>query len=315
MARWFSRRMLNQRLSIHSINTAYPLKSKQQAAAEHVVFILESKLAITYSDWRASIRHFKTLCNWCLSADCLWICSTQINTTQLYVCIAVIVMQSGSGKVAETLWCFYISVRGLLCQAMLLWGPIVKLYSCYRTVYVYCIYYVFHPTHDIKMRSGFVHNSRTGYKLSQESSLLWYANMQTRPLYAAFPDIHPKLLELCQNLVVSSWTLIMSAISQQTSVETRKHFILMYICTNIKCLDWNNSHYLHRMFTSLFTMAACYQNQDVHREEIFTWVKFIFACKKSCMICVYLCFPSLNLGWEKKGCYNSGDVTVVQILP
>lgn len=120
MACWFSRRTLNQRLSIHPINTTYPLKSKQQAAAEHVVFILESELAITYSDWRASIRHFKTLCNWCLSADCLWICSAQINTAQLYVCIAVIVMESGGGggKVTETPWFLDFS------QAPLLWGPL-----------------------------------------------------------------------------------------------------------------------------------------------------------------------------------------------
>lgn len=121
MACWFSRRMLNQRLSIHPINTTYPLKSKQQAAAEHVVFILESELAITYSDWRASIRHFKTLCNWCLSADCLWMCSAQINTAQLYVCSAVIVVQCGGGEVTQTLW-FSSSACALLCQAPLLRG-------------------------------------------------------------------------------------------------------------------------------------------------------------------------------------------------
>lgn len=93
--------MANRRLSIHSI------KATHQAAAECVVFILELELAITYSDWRASIRHLKTLCNWCLSAGCLWICGAQINTIQLHVCIAVIVMQSGDGKVAETLMFLY----------------------------------------------------------------------------------------------------------------------------------------------------------------------------------------------------------------
>lgn len=88
-----------------------------RAAAEHVVFILESELAITYSDWRASIRHLKTLCNWCLSAGCLRICGAQINTIQLHVCISVIVMQSGDGKVAETLMFLYFNVRFILSGA------------------------------------------------------------------------------------------------------------------------------------------------------------------------------------------------------
>lgn len=98
---WFSRRTPKQRLSIHSINTIYPLKSKQQAATEHIVFILKSEQAITYSDWRASIKHFKTLCNWHLSADRLWICNAQINTAQLSVCSAVIVAQLHGSKVTN----------------------------------------------------------------------------------------------------------------------------------------------------------------------------------------------------------------------
>lgn len=108
MAQRFRGRTANRRLSIHSINATH------QAAAERVVFILEPELAITYSDWRASIRHLKTLCNWCLSAGCLWICGAQINTIQLHVCIAVIVMQSGDGKVAETLMFLYFSMRFIL---------------------------------------------------------------------------------------------------------------------------------------------------------------------------------------------------------
>ena len=139
---WFSRRTLNQRLSIHPINTTYPLKSKQQAAAEHVVFILESELAITYSDWRASIRHFQTLCNWCLSADCLWICSAQINTAQLYVCNAEIVMHAGGGKVTETLGFLnftacYSALRSCTCCSDLLnFTHVTALYTVYI---LYCM--------------------------------------------------------------------------------------------------------------------------------------------------------------------------------
>lgn len=131
---------LNQRLSIHPINTTYPLKSKQQAAVEHVVFILESELAITYSDWRASIRHFKTLCNWCLSADCLWICSVQINTAQLYVCNAVIVMHCGGGKVKDTLGFLNFSTASLY-QPCLLWGPLRYMFLWHLRVLntAYCI--------------------------------------------------------------------------------------------------------------------------------------------------------------------------------
>lgn len=118
---WFTRTTLNQRLSIRLNKTIYPLKSMQQAAT--VVSILESELALTYSDWRASIRHFKTLCNWHLSADCLWICSAQINTSQLYVCIAVIVMQGGNGEVEDVILFISLILVRLLWQAPLLWDP------------------------------------------------------------------------------------------------------------------------------------------------------------------------------------------------
>ncbi len=150
VACWFSRRTLNQRLSIHPINTTYPLKSKQQAAAEHVVFILESELAITYSDWRASIRHFKTLCNWCLSADCLWICSAQINTAQLYVCSAVIVVQCGGGKVTETLWFLYFSVCVLCSVRQLCYEVLVKYVTELHMSTLFCILCI-HSAHEIKL--------------------------------------------------------------------------------------------------------------------------------------------------------------------
>lgn len=142
MARRFRRRTSNQRLSIHSINTTH------QAAAEHVVFILESELVITYSDWRASIRHLKTLCNWCLSAGCLWICGAQINTIQLHVCIAVIVMQSGDGKVAETLMFLYFNVRFILSggaapSSLLNWNPH---YGSLYVHFMYCIICILYCT-------------------------------------------------------------------------------------------------------------------------------------------------------------------------
>lgn len=166
MACWFSRRTLNQRLSIHPINTTYPLKSKQQASAKHVVFILESELAITYSDWRASIRYFKTLCNWCLSADCLWICSAQINTAQLYVCNAVIVMQCCGGKVRETLWFLYFSV----CFALLGTSALRLLLNCTCLLNVLCTMYTAHEI--IWVQNLLVKHSRISTK-----NFLFYQSM------------------------------------------------------------------------------------------------------------------------------------------
>lgn len=54
--------------------------------------------------------------------------------------------------------------------------------------------------------------------------------------------VFPKLLQLCQNMAVPSavealpnWKIL--KYSSTTSMDTHKHFILMYMCTNIQCLS------------------------------------------------------------------------------
>lgn len=113
--------------SIHSINAPTSLEeSERRGCCSSRASVLSSpsnqRLAVTYSDWRASIRHFKTRCNWRLSADCPWIRGAQIKAFSARLWLSC---SRGGAKVAGALMLFYTpSARRSLRQATPLRGPI-----------------------------------------------------------------------------------------------------------------------------------------------------------------------------------------------
>lgn len=94
-------------------------------------------------------------------------------------------------------------------------------------------------------------------------------------------DIFPKVLEFCQNNVVPSWSLIISALYlciSKSEIFTYVHIYLPYICENqetlyylvhmykSQCLDWSN----------VINTAACFQKTAVMKNCWFTRKKLLY---------------------------------------